>query len=893
MQYLSYANPERPTYPVILLVPQIKREDIRKTYFEPYGIMPDDVLVVQSHHAPGKKKTSASEIRTWLTEELFPVMEDLKTEYLLVSDADYFKVLTKTNKVEPYLGYVVDMGTCKVVYVPNYRTVFYDPAKITAKIALAMNALKDHRANAYAHPGTDIIQQAEYPRSYDEIRDWLDTILKEDVPVSVDIETFSLKHPTAGIGTITICWNQHEGIAFPVDYEEIPGATEAPYGRQVRNEPVRRLLKDFFQRLTAKAIYHSISFDVYVLIYQLFMENILDTEGLLEGLEVMLRNWDCTKLITYLATNSCAGNDLSLKTQAQEFAGNYAQSEIKDITRIPLKALLKYNLIDGLSTWYVHDKHYPTMVADQQLEVYETLFKPAMVDIIQMQLTGLPLNMARVLEVETILQAIENQALDTIHQSQVVQHFVDVLRHKHVAKRNAELKKKQITLTDAETLAVSFNPNSGPQLQELLYDVLELPIIETTKSGQPAVDGDTLKSLQNHAKDVAVLEFLAALIDYKAVNKLLTSFIPAFKNATQGPDGWHYLFGNFNLGGTVSGRLSSSDPNLQNLPANVLMAISERLQKRFGHLLIGYIDKGKLILGKLIKSCFEAPPGWIFAGLDFDSLEDRISALTTKDPNKLKVYTDGYDGHSLRAYTYWPEKMPDIDPTSVGSINSIAKKYSVERGDSKAPTFALTYQGTWSTLVRNCGFAEDQAKKIEARFKELYNVSIQWVADKLDQACRDGYVTVAFGLRVRTPLLHQVIRGTSKTPHEAEAEGRTAGNAMGQSWCLLNSRAGSEFMGKVRKSEHRLSIRPCAQIHDAGYFLIRDDIGAIQYTNKHLVKAVQWQNHPEIYHPDVKLGGRLSIFYPTWASEIEIPNHATEAEIYDVVAQNLTEKKAA
>lgn len=66
------------------------------------------------------------------------------------------------------------------------------------------------------------------------------------------------------------------------------------------------------------------------------------------------------------------------------------------------------------------------------------------------------------------------------------------------------------------------------------------------------------------------------------------------------------------------------------------------------------------IYAKLIKSCFKAPKGWIFSGADFASLEDRISALTTKDPNKLKVYTDGYCGHCLRAYAYFSEQMPDI-----------------------------------------------------------------------------------------------------------------------------------------------------------------------------------------------------------------------------------------
>ena len=64
------------------------------------------------------------------------------------------------------------------------------------------------------------------------------------------------------------------------------------------------------------------------------------------------------------------------------------------------------------------------------------------------------------------------------------------------------------------------------------------------------------------------LAFLAALIDYKAVAIILSTFIPALENAQLADDGCYYIYGNFNLGGTVSGRLSSSDPNLQNLPAS-------------------------------------------------------------------------------------------------------------------------------------------------------------------------------------------------------------------------------------------------------------------------------------------------------------------------------------
>ncbi|TJX48533.1 MAG: hypothetical protein E5W21_20215, partial [Mesorhizobium sp.] len=324
---------------------------------------------------------------------------------------------------------------------------------------------------------------------------------------------------------------------------------------------------------------------------------------------------------------------------------------------------------------------------------------------------------------------------------------------------------------------------------------------------------------------------------------------------------------------------------LQNLPANVDMALSEALLAKFP-ILAPFVKDGKLSLGKFIKSCFVAPPGWFFCGIDFASLEDRISALTTKDPNKLKVYTDGYDGHSMRAYAYFGDQMPDIVDT-VESINTMAdkdhensKKYGPLRQESKTPTFLLTYGGTYIGIMQQLGWDEAKAKSVESSYHELYKVSDDWVKAKIVQACKDGYVTAAFGLRVRTPMLHQVVLGTSKTPFQAEAEGRTAGNALGQSWCLLNSRAGSETMSQVRKSEFKHSIKPCAQIHDAQYYLARDNVDVIERLNKWVVKACQWQNHPDIWHDEVKLGGEFGIFYPNWSHEAVIPNDATSSEIY-------------
>lgn len=616
-------------YPIAILATQLREDEILKEYVLPWQMDKDSLMVLQLATAPGKKKTPASEMKAFITEELVPSLTNAKTQYVICSDADYFKTLTKAKQAEANLGYVMDSvwGDFKVVYVPNYRQVYYDPPKIRAKIAQGMDALVEHATGSYREPGADIIHYEAYPDSPEEIQAWLDKLLAMDCDLAIDIEAFALKHYSAGIGTISFAWSKTEGIAFCVDYKEIPGATVAPYGENVRNEVVRAILKKFFIAYLRKQMYHNISYDVYVLIYQLFMNHLLDTEGLLEGMSVMLRNWDCTKLITYLATNSCAGNELGLKAQAQEYAGNYAQDDIKDITRIPKAELLRYNLIDTLCTWFVYEKRWDTLVKDDQLNVYNSLFKPACVDIIQMQLTGMPIYMPRVHEVYDILKAEQDEAEKVLINSKGVQDFTAaILAERWAEKRNSKLKKKRVTVTDFEG---AFNPNSSIQLQALLYEYMQLPVLGLTKSKQPSTEGDILKALVHHTTNQEYLDVLNALIAFKLVNKIITDFLPSFMAAAPGPDGWHYLFGNLNLGGTVSGRLSASDPNLQTIPSGSKYA-------------------------KLIKSCFMAPPGWLFVGLDFASLEDRISALTTKDPNKLKVYMglivysvtiDGVDHH--------------------------------------------------------------------------------------------------------------------------------------------------------------------------------------------------------------------------------------------------------
>jgi len=115
---------------------------------------------------------------------------------------------------------------------------------------------------------------------------------------------------------------------------------------------------------------------------------------------------------------------------------------------------------------------------------------------------------------------------------------------------------------------------------------------------------------------------------------------------------------------------------------------------------------------------------------------------------------------------------------------------------------------------------------------------------------------------------------------------------MGQSYCMLNSRAASEFMKKVRKSKHRFNIKPCAHIHDAQYYLVRDgDYEALIYLNTDLPKEVSWQDDPEIWHDEVKLSGSVEIFYPNWNHGFDIPNAADQNTIKRCILDHLVDLK--
>ena len=223
------------------------------------------------------------------------------------------------------------------------------------------------------------------------------------------------------------------------------------------------------------------------------------------------------------------------------------------------------------------------------------------------------------------------------------------------------------------------NWNSTKQLQEYLFNELNLPVINYTDKGAPSTGVAELKELEHYH------EVIPLLLKHREVEKAL-AFLQSWKEeAIQHSDGFHYLHSNFNLHGTVTGRTSSSDVNLQQIPRN-----------------------------KKLKSLFSADhiPGWQLVCLDYSQLELRFAGIVADVQAIKESYRNGEDLHYKMAATVTGKP-----------IDQITKE---ERTQAKAANFGFLYGMQAKSFVEyaKVGYGVtvtlEQAQLIRARFFELY-----------------------------------------------------------------------------------------------------------------------------------------------------------------------------
>lgn len=266
-------------YPVALLMKPtaFDKSAIKRHYVDALVAlgMREDVIAVTAEQGASGKPT-AKEIKAYL-ETLLPGLKELGAKLLYVADSAYFKVLTKQGKAEPHAGYVLPCAIkghedLQIVLGLNYQQLIYNP-ELQSKLTISLQTVAAALNGTYVPPGSHIIHTALYPKTLDEIKQAL-LMLLEKPELTCDIETFSLSFNEAGIGTIAFAWNEHEGVAFPVDYMPYPEPIDGMYGEYVNNVEVKRLLKKFFTEYKGSITWHNGSFDIKIIVYELWMKSV-------------------------------------------------------------------------------------------------------------------------------------------------------------------------------------------------------------------------------------------------------------------------------------------------------------------------------------------------------------------------------------------------------------------------------------------------------------------------------------------------------------------------------------------------------------------------------------------------------------------------------------------
>ena len=269
------------TYNIAILVKAaaFKQQEILSNYVDPLvklGLSKSNMIgFTLDYDDTGKAPVKF--IKAYL-DKLLPALASLGVEYLYVTDTAYFKVLTKQATAERHLGYVLPCviaghETMKVVLGINYQALIYNP-DLQSKLDMSLDKLASSVGGCTAVLGSGIIHSALYPEGTESIAAALEK-LHAYPRLSCDIETFSLRFNEAGIGTIAFGLDQHNGVAFAVDYvsgedpvEHVVGA----HGYRINNIPVKRLLKKFFTEYKGEITWHNMVYDTKVLIYELWMK---------------------------------------------------------------------------------------------------------------------------------------------------------------------------------------------------------------------------------------------------------------------------------------------------------------------------------------------------------------------------------------------------------------------------------------------------------------------------------------------------------------------------------------------------------------------------------------------------------------------------------------------
>ena len=542
---------------------------------------------------------------------------------------------------------------------------------------------------------------------------WLQRLKSADL-FAFDTETTSLRYMDAEIVGVSFAITPGEAAYVPLAHDYM-GAPD-----QLDREAVLEQLKPLLEDSGQAKVGQNLKYD----------KNVLANHGItLEGIaeDTMLESYVLNSVATRHDMDSLAMYYLGEKTISLESIAGKGAKQLT-FNQIELEKAAPYAAEDADITLRLHQTLRPKLKETGKLaSVYEDIDLPLVPVLSRMEQRG------------TLISA-----------STLRQHSQEL------AERMAELEKEA-----HDVAGETFNLGSTKQLQAIFYDKMGLPVVKKTPKGAPSTAEPVLQELAHEH------ELPRLILEHRSLSKLKSTYTDTL------PELIHHRTGrvhtSYHQAVTATGRLSSSEPNLQNIPIR-----SEQ--------------------GRRIRQAFIAPEGYKLVAADYSQIELRIMAHLSGDKGLLKAFEKGEDIHKATASEVFGVSLEEVS--------------SDQRRSAKAINFGLIYGMSAFGLSRQLDVERKLAQQYIDRYFERYPGVLKYMDNIRKQAHDDGFVETLFGRRLYLPEIN------ARNKQLQQAAERTAINAPMQGTAAdIIKRAMVDVENWLLK-EHANEARMTMQVHD-------------------------------------------------------------------------------
>ena len=580
-----------------------------------------------------------------------------------------------------------------------------------AKTTPAADATQAGMAPTLTTPTASLARQYETIFTWEQFDRWLAQLLAAPL-VALDTETDSLDGMRARIVGISFATEPGRAAYIPLAHSY----GDAP--EQLPLDAVLQRLRPWLEDPLRAKLGQNIKYDLHV-----FANHGITVQGYVH--DTMLQSYVIEAHKPH-GLESLADRHLGRRGLSYEDVCGKGANQIS-FAQVDVAKATEYSGEDSEMTLHVHQQLWPQIVADAKLrEVYERIEMPVSVVLERVEITGVLIDSA-----------------------------VLARQSQHLAERMVALESEAYSLAGQP-----FNMGSPKQIGEILFGKLGLPIKKKTATGAPSTDEEVLQEL------AADYPLPARILDHRSLAKLkgtYTDKLPLMVNPATGR-----VHTNYAQAVAITGRLSSNDPNLQNIPIRTPE-------------------------GRRVREAFIAPPGHVLMSADYSQIELRIMAHISEDPALLRAFERGLDVHKATA--------SEVFGTPVDEVSSEQRRYA------KVINFGLIYGMGAFGLASNLGIEQKAAKDfIDKYFMRFAGVK-RYMDETRISAKEKGYVETVFGRRLWLPEIN-----SGNGPRKAGAE-RQAINAPMQGTAADLIKLAMIAVQKALDEERR-STRMVMQVHD-------------------------------------------------------------------------------